>query len=93
MPFPFTFPFAFDIVVTSSDAGAGAEAVLARLAEAMESGSGGESAVLDKAVVINDGGNGFDTLKALVGTGGPVSDMRLYDRQGQVNIPSKGVKS
>ena len=75
MPFPYTFPFDFDATALTSD----------------DSGVGSELSVLLGAIYGIDEGSGGDALKVLLGTAGSSSDMRLYDRTGQVKIPSKGV--
>jgi len=60
---------------------------------AMDSGLGVDSGWLAglKSILSNDLGVGGDALKALIGTSGSGSDMKLPGRQGHVRIPSKGV--
>jgi hypothetical protein len=56
-----------------------------------DEGLSSEVGGLLKNICDGDWGVGLDALKALVGTEGSGSDMRLYDRPGHVKMPSKGV--
>jgi hypothetical protein len=66
--------------------------LIARLA-ALESGSGVDTGWLVglKNIFSGDLGTGYEALKAMVGTSGAGSDMKLPGRAGQVGMPSKGV--
>jgi hypothetical protein len=68
---------------------AGLTSVLA----ALESGSGIDAGWLVglKNILSGDLGTGYEALKALVGTSGAGSDMKLPGRAGQIRMPSKGV--
>jgi hypothetical protein len=70
----------------------GTEDVEGRNLAITEYGTSTDLAVIPgvKSNVSNDGGRGDDVLEALIGTS-RASDMKLPGRQGQVNIPSRGV--
>ncbi len=78
----------------AAETGSGIEtrSLVARLVSS-DVGHGVDTGVIPglKSIFGNDGGIGYDALKALIGTSGAVSDMKLPGRQGQVKIPSKGV--
>jgi hypothetical protein len=78
----------------SGDTGSGYDiaGLTARLAT-VENGLGADVGWLVglKSILSGDDGIGNDALKALIGTSGAVSDMKLPGRQGQVTMPSKGV--
>ncbi len=80
------------VVWTTIDAGAGVEAsTLVPVFFSSDMGLGSEFSIMLKDICGDDGGSGFDALKALIGTMGPSSDMSLHGRSGKVRRPSKGV--
>jgi hypothetical protein len=70
------------------ESGAGAEATAATICSS-DSGAGSELGILLKTVLIGDDGGGYDALKSLIKTEDSVSDMRLYERQGQERKTSR----
>jgi hypothetical protein len=78
----------------SAETGSGVDiaGLVARLASS-EVGHGADTGMILglKSIFGGDGGIGCDALKALIGTSGGGSDMKLPGRPGQVRIPSKGV--
>jgi hypothetical protein len=78
----------------SAETGSGVDiaALVARLASG-DVGLGADTGVIPglKSIFGGDGGIGDDALKALIGTSGVGSEIKLPGRQGQVKIPSKGV--
>jgi len=79
-------------LVAETGSGIETRSLVARLLSS-DAGHGVDTGVIPglKSIFGNDGGIGYDALKALIGTSGAVSDMKLPGRQGQVKIPSKGV--
>jgi len=75
-----------------SDSGSGVEeSVTIPIFFGEDTGLGLDLSILIKDAFDTDAGNGDDSLKALIGTVGVNSDMRLHGRQGKTGIPSKGV--
>jgi hypothetical protein len=78
---------------TAIDAGAGVEvSILIPVFFDGDAGLGSELSRMLKDIRGGDGGSGFDALKALVGTMGAGTDMRLHGRSGRAKMPSRRVR-
>ena len=76
-----------------ADSGSGSDGAFGRGLVTSDSGLGVDVGVIpgQKNITNSEEAIGDDALKALVGTSGVGSDMKLPGRQGHVTIPSKGV--
>lgn len=76
-----------------ADTGGGSDGIQVRGLASGDVGLGADTGMIpgQKNLLSDDSGVGVDALKAIVGTSGAGSDMKLPGRQGHVTIPSKGV--